>query len=303
MFEDKDDTILARWLAGDLTPEELKEFKESEEYDQYMLIVKGLERLEKLPFDKDALKERVQNRLENSPSKPKIFSIKRVVSLTAIAASVLLIIGLFFNKVSYTTGIGEKLTVVLPDGTNIAMNSKSTLSHKRFFWSSSRQVSLDGEAFFDVTSGDDFVVHTSYGEVAVLGTEFNIRTREKIFELACYEGKVKYTNINTQESAQLTQGKAIQVKSDKISPKMAGSSPAWMNGKSQFENTPLKYVLEDLQLHYQVSIKTEAIDMEQLFRGSFRYDDLDLALRTICLTMGLEYTFTNNKQSVIITKH
>ncbi len=302
MFEEKDDTILARWLAGDLTPEELKEFKESEEYGQYVSIVKGLDRLEKPLFDKVSLKERINHALPEKSPETNVFSIKRLVSISAIAATILLLFGLFFTKVSYTTEIGETLIITLPDGTYVSMNSASTLSHKRFFWNSNRKVSLDGEAFFDVTSGDDFVVTTAYGEVAVLGTEFNIHTRKKHFELACYEGKVKYTNNNTQESAQLTPGKAIEVQSDTITPKAAGESPSWMLGKSQFNSTPLREVLEDLQLHYPLTVKTDTIDLDQLFTGSFRYDNLDLALRTICLTMGLEYTFSNNKQSVTLTK-
>lgn len=302
MFEDKDDTILARWLAGDLTPGELKEFKESEEYAQYVSIVNGLDRLEKPSFDKASLKKRIDDALPEQSSGSRVFSIKRMVSVSAIAATILLLFGLFFTKVSYTTGVGENLVITLPDGTNVSMNSQSTLSHKRFFWNSNRSVSLEGEAFFDVTSGDDFVVTTSYGEVAVLGTEFNIQTRKKHFELACYEGKVKYTNNNTQESAQLTPGKAIEVQSDTITPKAAGESPSWMLGKSKFNSTPLSEVLEDLQRHYVLTVKTENIDMEDLFTGNFEYDSLDLALRKICLPMGLEYTLSDNNQIVTLTK-
>lgn len=301
MFENKDDTILARWLAGELTPEELEEFKASDEYAQYQYIVKGLDRLEKPSFDGKSLKKRIQNTID-TPPKQKVFSIKTITSVSAVAASILLILGLFFNKVTYTTDIGETDTITLSDGTKIIMNSSSIVHHKRFFWSSQREVYLEGEAFFDVTSGDDFIVNTKYGEIAVLGTEFNIHTREKSFELSCYEGKVKYTNNNTQETAQLTRGKAIQVESDKISPKEIEESPAWMNGKSQFKSAPLSEVLEDLQLHYKLTVIPEAIDMEQLFTGSYRYDDLDLALRKICLAMGLEYTLSNNKQSVTISK-
>ena len=302
MFEEKDDTILARWLAGELTPDELKEFKESEEYTQYMAIVKGLDRFEKPAFDKSSLKERIDNQLAEKPTEPKVFSIKRIVTLTAIAASILVLFGIFYTEVSYTTATGETLVVTLPDGTNVSINSESTLSHKRFFWKQNRNVSLEGEAFFDVTSGDDFVVTTSYGEVAVLGTEFNIHTRNKHFELACYEGKVQYTNNNTQESTQLTPGKAIEVKSDIITPKNAGPSPAWMLGKSQFNSTPLGEVLEDLQRHYTLTVKTENLEMEQLFTGSFSYDNLDLALRTICLTMGLEYTLSEDNTTVLISR-
>lgn len=301
MFENKDDTILARWLAGELTPKELEEFKASDEYVQYESIVKGLDRLEKPSFDGKSLKNRIRNTID-TPPKQKVFSIKTITSVSAIAASVLLILGLFFNKVTYTTDIGETHTITLSDGTKVIMNSGSTVHHKRFFWSSQREVYLEGEAFFDVTSGDDFIVNTKYGEIAVLGTEFNIHARKKSFELACYEGKVRYTNSNTQETAQLTKGKAIQVESDKISPKEIGESPAWMNGKSQFESTPLSEVLEDLQLHYKLTVIPDAIDLEQLFTGNYRYDDLDLALRKICLTMGLEYTLSKNKQSVTITK-
>ena len=298
MFEDSNNTTLARWLANELTPEEMKEFKASTEYARYEAIVRGLARLEKPAFDSVALKERIQNKIQTSNS-GKLISLKQVVRITAVAASILLIITIFFNKVTYTTGIGETEVISLPDGTLVRMNSGSTLERKRFFWSSQRELFLEGEALFKVTSGDDFIVNTAQGEVAVLGTIFNLRSRKTSLNLDCYEGKVQYIHNNTQEISLVTAGNAIEVVDHRITPGKAGSAPSWTAGQSQFKSTPLADVLEELQFHYDIDIDTKTIDANQLFTGNFSTNDLEFALRTISLTMGLKYRLSEDAKSVI----
>ncbi|MBQ0740845.1 FecR domain-containing protein, partial [Aquimarina celericrescens] len=85
---------------------------------------------------------------------------------------------------------------VLPDGSFVDLNAGSELTHQRFFWSQNREITLQGEGYFKVTSGTNFTVTTSLGKIEVLGTQFNIKEREKLFEVNCYEGRVKVSTNN-----------------------------------------------------------------------------------------------------------
>ncbi|MDR0263041.1 MAG: FecR domain-containing protein [Sphingobacterium sp.] len=71
---------------------------------------------------------------------------------------------------------GSALTMQLVDGTKVQLNSGASLTYPTHFDGNSRMVSLDGEAYFDVThdSSKPFIVQTKQTQVKVLGTQFNI---------------------------------------------------------------------------------------------------------------------------------
>ncbi len=128
---------MARWLAGELTEEERVEFEASSEYAEYQRLAEGLDAFQKPIFDKEALREKVWHGIQNQkPS--KVVRLKPLYYTVGIAASLLLLFGLFFNQVSYETDFGEKLVVELPDGTKVNLNSKSSLKHDRFFWNGNK---------------------------------------------------------------------------------------------------------------------------------------------------------------------
>ena len=71
----------------------------------------------------------------------------------------------------------------------------SKLSFSKDYNSESRKVFLSGEAFFDVKKGiNPFIISTEYAEITVLGTKFNVRSREDGFEVGVNEGAVKVHN-------------------------------------------------------------------------------------------------------------
>jgi ferric-dicitrate binding protein FerR (iron transport regulator) len=74
------------------------------------------------------------------------------------------------------TTTGQKMTIVFPDGTLVKLNSESTISYPEEFSKECREVTLIGEAYFDVAHYDDwpFVVKSEGAETMVRGTEFNV---------------------------------------------------------------------------------------------------------------------------------
>lgn len=83
------------------------------------------------------------------------------------------------SKITMATSIGENKTLTLSDGTKVTLNANTSLSYPEEFTGESREVSLRGEAFFDVSHNPDkpFMVATGNGmKIQVLGTEFNVKS-------------------------------------------------------------------------------------------------------------------------------
>ncbi|TFV97693.1 FecR family protein [Algoriphagus kandeliae] len=95
--------------------------------------------------------------------------------------------------VQRTTPKGQKATFILEDGTKIFLNSNSQIRFPKKFEKESRQVTLKGEAFFEVAEEErPFIVQTADIEVEVLGTSFNVKESEEgLLSVALVTGKVR----------------------------------------------------------------------------------------------------------------
>jgi len=303
MSINRSDDLLAKWLSGTLSPEEQTMFEKTEAYADYHAIMQGASRFSKPVFDKMRLQKALMNRVEQeSHKKTKVIRLRPFIYAASIAASIVLILGLFFNKVEYTTPVGEQITVTLPDASEVQLNAGSTLSRKRFFWNSNKVVHLEGEGFFNIEKGEGFSVMTNTGTVAVLGTQFNIRA-QSVFELNCYEGKVRFTAKNIKEKEILTSGEGIVILDNLIKNKIIKESqPLWLSTKqSHFDNIPLTAVLETLERHYGFTFENTNLVRDVRFTGSFVHDDLDLALKTVLVPAKLEYTKKSSNSVILKT--
>lgn len=198
-----------------------------------------------------------------------------------------------------TTTIAQQTTIDLPDASTVKLNASSKLSYNKNKWETNREVYLEGEAFFKVAKGSTFDVKTKHGLVQVLGTEFNVKQYDNFFEVTCFEGLVAVTYNN--ESLNLKPGNRFKVIDNKVikSETEAATKPSWTASESSFKSVPLKYVIDELQRQYPITIDNNSINTEQLFTGSFTHNDLDLALKSITLPLNITYS---KNDTVIILK-
>ena len=291
---------MARWLSGELTESERAEFETSPEYEAYQSLAQGLNAFEKPPFDKETVRTKMWHQIEHQ-TPPKATRLRPLYYTIGIAASLLQLFGLFFNQETYSTDFGEKLMVELPDGTEVHLNAKSSLKHQRFFWENKKEVDLTGEAFFSVTKGHNFVVKTTSGTVSVLGTEFNVKARKAIFELHCYEGRVRYDNREEEQQSYLNAGDAVELKgSILLEFKHSEAIPSWQEGRSSFSNVELATVMRELQVYYGISFEYEPTAVEAHFTGTFVHDDLTLALKSVFVPMGVTYELSRDQKTVML---
>ncbi len=299
MLNEKENPYLAKWLNNDLSSEELEELKSLPEYDDYKKIIEGLTYFEAPSFDVQPSLATMLGKIYQ-PKTAKVINLKPVVYTIAAAASIVLIIGVFFNTVTYTTSPGEQLVVQLPDHSSVELNAVSTLKHRRFFWSQNREIILDGEAYFKVQSGTNFTVVTKSGKIEVLGTQFNVKSRPNEFSVGCYEGKVSVSVEGNKEEI-LERGEGVLLKNNNLlRESVKGSSPLWKSRESIFNNTPLKDVLDEFERQYDITFKRDRIDESMFYTGGFNYNDLNLALESVLVPMGINYIVNGRVVSLSI---
>ncbi|TYP72865.1 FecR family protein [Aquimarina intermedia] len=299
----KDETFLARWLNGELTEIDLKEFEKHPDYNFYVKLKQSTEHLPSLAYDVDTHLQRIHDNKERKETKDskKVF---RLFPVLAIAASILIIFGLFFYNPDTTisTGHGQMLTVDLPDGSQVMLNAMSQVVFNKRDWNAQRSLNLIGEAFFKVTNGNTFTVHTKHGDITVLGTQFNVNVEDSFFEVSCYEGKVKVKSA-TQEKILV---KNQIFRSIKNTPQDFSSQlqekPTWIDNTSSFSSVPLNTVIQELEDQYNIKINNSNLKLDILYTGTFPNDNLDVALRSVFSTLGMNYRLSENKKDVMIEK-
>ncbi len=298
----QDDTFLSRWINNELTTEELEVFKNHPEYLHYEKIKQAAGLLDTTDYDEEA----ALNNLKTKFSSKK----KSVIRLwpmyaAAVAASIAIIFGVFFFDSSATTIVadyGQQVAVTLPDGSEMLVNKNSTASFDEEKWEEDRSVKLDGEAYFKVQKGSAFTVKTANGDVTVLGTQFNVNAIQDMIAVVCYEGKVK---VQTKDEADviLTPNMGMQKVgiASLTSFTTNESKPEWMIQKSVFRSIPARYVFIELEKQYQLQILIEKdVDQELIYSGSFPHNNLTIALQTVFSTLGLNYTLSPDKKTLVV---
>ena len=157
-------------------------------------------------------------------------------------------------------GIREKV-ISLSDGSKIYLNAGSELSYSKNYDSNSRKVSLNGEAYFDVKRGiNPFIISTEYAEITVLGTKFNVRSRDDGFEVGVNEGAVKVHN--NLQSMEISKGEQIEVNPGYSKTFSASKTtdfyPGWKNNKLICDNSSLEKICKELERRYNIKIQFQS---------------------------------------------
>ncbi len=300
---DKND-LLAKWLNNNCTREELEVLKSSKEYSSYLKIAEVSSQFKIPEFNKEANLEEINSK--KNKSKPKTLRLNPINSLLKIAAVfTLLFFGYhFFNSsnTNITTQIAEKQTFLLPDKSEVILNANSNIDYNKSDWSKNRELTLEGEAYFKVNKGQKFNVLTKEGIVSVLGTQFNVKIRDRYFYINCYEGLVSVafndTIIKIPAGQKIKIEDGVLVKHNNIN----SQNPTWINNESSFNNATLNSVINEFERQYPVKISSTNIDLNQHFTGSFSHKNIELALRLICDPLNISYKIVDKENIILYAK-
>jgi len=295
--------LLHRYLDGTASPEEIKTLEADAEFMSYVKIANATEGFETPSFDKELSYHQLDSKLDRPakerPLRPRYLFMKIAAALVIFAAGYLLVRD---TNTTITTEIAEKENFLLPDDSQVTLNAQSEVSFNENKWEEVRTLTLDGEAFFKVKKGEKFSVKTPQGIVEVLGTQFNVFTRGNRFDIKCYEGLVSVTYKDT--TLQVPAGTRVEITDIKNihTSSIAAISPNWILNESTFENVSLSLVLEELKRQYPIKLTSQNM-VNKKFTGSFTHNDLNVALRSICDPLQVDFTIEGEEVTLHAKKN
>ncbi|MFT4833468.1 MAG: transmembrane sensor [Marinoscillum sp.] len=256
------------------------------------------EKLDSYEYHSEAEEHQVQNFFNQMDGKASVSTTG--FPWMKIAAVLLVTVGLSwvvyqFAEVTIITELAETKDLILPDGSEIALNVATEVNYNRISWYWKREVKLEGEAFFKVKKGSDFAVLSDLGSTHVLGTSFNILARANSYEVKCYTGKVGVSSKEYQVKLQPGEGVIVNSNLSRESIKFEAVVPEWTKGMYTYDNTPLVEVLADFELAYGMKVVISDEWLDEGYTGYFPTNDLDKALKLVFEPLGLTYEVSGKK--------
>lgn len=302
--------LFDKLINDQLSPSELKELRErfnasSDEELTILLLNRDMDTINQEYIPREMIEEtksRIDNQLFGAASHKRQKPFKKVMLVAASILIPLVMIGAIWwyvennSKVetgicTITTALNETSSLMLPDGTSVKINGNSTFSFPSGFKKDSREVSFNGEAYFEVAKDDNapFIIFTPSITVTVKGTAFNLLSRPgaKYSELALDNGSVSITPKDSGKGVDVTSGTKIIIDNatGEITVKPLDSlqnTSSWSSLEIYFDNASPKYLIDRLEQTYSTTLDSKTKEsIDENFTGTLPSDDLDEALRIL----------------------
>lgn len=190
----------------------------------------------------------------------------------------------------------NSLAVLLPDGSQVQMQKDSYLSYNRITWILNRTINFEGTARFAVVKGQKFIVKTGFGNVEVLGTNFQVATGIQSLAVECFSGSV---------GVKTTVGDKILHPNEKVecSPKgiVFTSAEEPLPPYLEFDSIPLTSVVDKIEKLFDVTISPKNICQDIIYDGLLPTSSLEETLEIVMSSCGFTYSINGNQ--IIISRH
>ncbi|HEY8958256.1 MAG TPA: FecR domain-containing protein [Chitinophaga sp.] len=347
--------LMARKISGEATTEELKELEmllmQFPELQYAFTIIGDISSVNSAngfsPAEEEQLASEGMDRMNLFlQQEQELPPAKRLIPwrmISSIAAGVAILITAytlwpamprkqaFRNEV--VTKTGSKTSVVLPDGTSVILNACSRLQYDATrFLNGEREVSLTGEAYFDVKHdpAHPFIIRSGEINIRVLGTIFNVKayTEDATVETTLLSGKVEVdfpgndhtgerktvqlqpeqkliigtkeniqTPVNRKTNFSITPVKTMTITGNDSA--AAKPATAWVNDRFDFDNVTFEELSHDLERWFNVTLRFKNDKYKQeVFTGAFRKQSIEDVLQALQLMSGFHYE-VNTKENII----
>lgn len=313
-YTDRDWEELAAHLSGERTGnrELLSRFAE-EDKNNTVIYWKELREMNKeKEINVDQAWDKLYSRLQDDGLISEEQAVRRRILTPALyraAAALLLLLGigsallymnnkdLFSRKIVVATTEDQKnLEVTLPDGSTIFLNRNTRVAYPRNFGEGERNVTLSGEAFFEIARNETkpFTVDAGEARIRVLGTSFNVRTsnQDSPVEVFVRTGKVMVTGTGESNDLVLDPGYIGTVYSDR-NEKSVNTDPnymSWNTGLLVYDGQTLDIVFRDLKKVYNMDIVADDPGiLSHTWTSPIDNQPQETIIRLICASFNLVY--------------
>lgn len=337
MSNDRLQELMSRSLSGEATAEELQELEtllvaDGKALGRYKLLQQFWNQHEAVsqPAVEDALQNMLAKMNMTRASHEATHQVPlrgtgRKIWLYMAAAMVMAVVGTvvfwYWNNkkpvdvaslMEKHNARGTKSIIELTDGSKIWLNADSKIQYPEVFTGTTREVYLNGEAFFEVAKNParPFIIHLANGTVRVLGTSFNIRAydTEKVVETSVATGKVAFIpKFQTTDTVFITPNNKVRYVPEEarvdVLPTAAAEDKAWTEGRLLFKALTLEEIAIELERNFgkKVQFLDEAPKRYRL-TGSFQNNSLSDIMYYLSQTKEFYFTITNSELLIASSK-
>ena len=205
-------------------------------------------------------------------------------------------VGLLCDDLVIRTKMGEHSQVTLPDGTDVTLNTLTTIRYATAMQDGKRRVTVDGEAFFRVAKDVEhpFVVTAGDVDVTCLGTSFDVRNYadEKNTAVVLAEGKVRVStaeaDLTMEPDSRVLYNRSTKTLSKRSVP--SNDYTCWMSGEVRYNNQSLEQIAAELSRNYNIEVVITSDELKQeRFTGYLGRSSLRNILDVLCLASDVNY--------------
>ena len=289
--------------SSDIEEIKITEFKNENPIEyKFLAELWKKEKIDVVDFDTEKAWKTVVSNVKNNKTKviPIYRNLLRVASVAAI-----FVLGIFSfyyfseGNISLMTehieikSNKEKKEIVLADGSKVWLNKGATLTYPSEFSNETRNVTLEGEAFFEITKNKEkpFIVEMKNTTVEVLGTSFNINSQNSNTEVTVATGKVKVSNKQVSKSEIITLGYSANVSNNSVKKYKTDNVnyQSWKTGVFTFNEAKIAKVIKDLNTYYKKQIVIENLqNIEGSLTANFEKEKLQNIIDVINLTCDIQ---------------
>ena len=197
-------------------------------------------------------------------------------------------------------GKATKAVIELADGSKIWLNADSKLTYPEVFNGNTREVYLEGEAFFDVAPNPEktFIIHLKKGSVRVLGTSFNIRAYEnEPVQTSVKTGKVAFISVTGTDTVYIKPDEKVVYRDNNVVKEVtsADDDKAWTEGRLVFRDMTLEEISYELERTFGKKVSF-LDDAPRYFRltGNFQNNNLQDIMYYLARSKAFHYDITDS---------
>jgi ferric-dicitrate binding protein FerR (iron transport regulator) len=309
-------SLLGKYFSGQATGEETEVVKkwiqssvENEaEFNELERFWNKSEEHEILSFDKDKAWQKV-NAAIRIPAKKEAKVVRfRWKWAAAAAACIVLALSTWLmmnngkDRDYIVLAESDGKVVVLPDGSKVYLRKFAKLDYPSKFDKDRREVSLTGEAFFEITPNPSqpFGITASGAYVEVVGTSFSVNTTYDEVKLVVKTGKVNFGPASDKSRKILvTAGERALFANNEMTRETDTdvNSTAWISKRIVFKNTPLQQIATTLSDYYKVNVSLNKEDAAQIATDSITIEFNNQPLQAVLNELSLTTTYRIEQKS------
>lgn len=202
------------------------------------------------------------------------------------------------SATTIATGAAQRDSLTLPDGTAVVLGPQSVLSYAPAYGDASREVTLEGTAWFVVERDDarPFTVRAGGTRVVDLGTAFTVRTDAGDgVEVVVARGRVRLEGRTSDApSLELAAGEAGRLPADLDRPERVARDTAdalaWTQGRLVLRDTPVRALPDELRRWYGIVLTVDDAFLQRRVSATFTREPLDDVIAALALSLGARGT-------------